>query len=229
MRKLILSSSLILSILSMAVSVSWAVPMNTDIEILNRGPGSGFNYSLIHTADCSRSLCMSGSTLYGKDFSGTLNGLLDLSGPLSLSNITGTLRASQGDVEFTGGFLNAPNGGGLTSGQLHYKFLSGDLEDESGTFYFLASQHCCSSAPFEGPNHLTPNGFTLWGNNWDITATSGGPSNRQAVIDAGMTPLGIDLVGGNYTTTPEPTSVLLLGSGLAGLAYWRKKQVKVVS
>lgn len=227
MRKLILSVTLIFLNLSLAVSASWAVSVNTDIEILNRGPGSGFNYSLIHSANCSNALCMSGSTLYGKPFTGTLNGLLDLSGPLSLSNITGMLSASQGDVAFTGGFLNASNGGGLTSGQLHYNFLSGSLQGESGTFYFLASQHCCSSAPYGGPNHLTPNGFTLWGNNWDITANSG-LNSRQAVLNAGLTPLGIDLVGkhhpGSTTATPEPTSMLLLGTGLAGLFYWRKKQ-----
>ena len=229
MRKLIFSSALSISILSMMVSVSWAVPVNTDIEILNRGPGSGFNYSLIHSANCSGSLCMSGSTLYGKPFSGTLNGELELLGPLTLNNISGTLSASQGNVEFTGGFLNAPNGGGLTSGQLHYNFLSGSLQGESGTFYFLASQHCCSSAPFGGPNNLTPDGFTLWGNNWDITANSG-LNSRQAVINAGLTPLGIDLVGrhrpGSTTSVPEPASVLLFGSGLAGLLYWRKKEVK---
>ncbi len=207
---------------------AWALPVNTDIEILNRGPGTGFNYSLIHSANCSRPLCMSGSVLYGRDFEGTLNGDLDnVWGPLTLSNIRGTLSSTQGNIQFTGGFLNGQDDG-FATGQLHYNFLSGSLQGESGTFYFLSSQLCCSSAPFGGPNHLTSEGFTLWGNNWDITA-NGGLNSRQALINAGFTPLGIDLVGGNYTTpsttaTPEPTSILLFGSGILGLVYLRKNK-----
>ncbi len=229
MRSFILNSAFIIAILFTAVSPSWAIPVNTDIEILNRGPGSGFNYSLIHSANCSGSgLCMSGSTLYGNGFFGTLNGNLDLAGPLTLNSITGLLMASQGNVQFTGGFLNASNGGGLASGQLDYNFLSGNLQGETGTFYFLATQLCCNAAPYGGPNHFTSDGITLWGNNWDITANNG-LNSRQAVLDAGFTPLGIDLVGGQYSTpkttaTPEPTSLLLLGSGIAGLLYWRKKR-----
>ncbi|MGB0910714.1 MAG: PEP-CTERM sorting domain-containing protein [Nitrospirales bacterium] len=231
MRTFILNSVFIFSILCIASTPSWAISVNTDIEILNRGPGSGFNYSLIHSANCSSALCMSGSYLYGKDLSGTLNGDLDLTTAPTLSNIRGVLTAPQGGIEFTGGFLHAVDDGGLTSGQLDYTFLSGKLKGESGTFFFLARQLCCSSAPYGGPNHLTPNGFTLWGNNWDITA-DGGLNSREAVLNAGLTPLGIDLVGGNYSTpttaTPEPTSMLLLGSGMAGLLYWRKKKAKAV-
>ncbi len=231
MRTFILNSAFIFSILCIASTPSWAVSVNTDIEILNRGPGSGFNYSLIHSANCSSALCMSGSYVYGKELIGTLNGDLDLSAAPTLSNIKGILTAPLGKIEFTGGFLNAVSDAGLTSGQLHYNFLSGDLRGQSGTFYFLARPLCCSSAPYGGPNHLTPEGFTLWGNNWDITAKSG-LNSRQAVINAGFKPLGIDLVGGNYSTpttaTPEPTSMLLLGSGMAGLLYWRKKKAKAV-
>ncbi|GJL50825.1 MAG: hypothetical protein NPIRA01_20520 [Nitrospirales bacterium] len=228
MQKIMLSAAFVLLLFSMTVSPSWAVPVNTNIEILNGGSGSGFRYSVIHSANCSSTpLCMSGSYLYGTPLTGSLNGDFDITGPLSLRNIRGTLNAPQGNIQFTGGFLNTSGEGGLTSGELQYSFLSGNLQGETGTFYFLASQHCCAGGPFGGPNHLTASGFTLWGNNWDIMANSG-LSSRQAVLDAGFTPLGIDIVGVNYTATPEPSSMLLLGSGLAGLFYWRKKQVHQV-
>ncbi|GJL63959.1 MAG: hypothetical protein NPIRA04_26130 [Nitrospirales bacterium] len=135
------------------------------------------------------------------------------------------MNAPQGNIQFTGEFLNASGGGGLTNGELQYSFLSGILQGETGMFYFFASQYCCTGAPFGGLNHLPANEFTLWGNNWDISA-SNGLNSRQAV--PGSTPLGIDIAGGNYTATPEPSSMLLLGSGLAGLLYWRKKQIHQV-
>jgi len=223
MRTFMLSVALVSSMMFTVPSLSWAIPVNTNIDIDNGQTGS-FRYSVIHAADsCSHGLCMSGSYVYGTPLQGTLNGDLDLDDSLSLNNIRGVLSAPQGNIQFTGGFLNAPSGGGLTRGQLQYSFLSGNLSGESGTFYFLARQHCCSNAFLGGPNHFTSDGFILWGNNWDMTANDG-LNSRQAVVNAGLTPLGIDIVGGNYTATPEPSSMMLLGSGLAGLLYLRKKQ-----
>ena len=65
------------------------------------------------------------------------------------------------------------NAGGNASGFLNYE-LTGSLT-QTGTFYFVGAQMCCGGAPYGGPNNLTASGFTLWGNNWDVT--TGGTKN----------------------------------------------------
>jgi|GEM_PF-6923008 len=166
-------------------------------EIQN-GSGGGFRYSGIHKIGES-------SFTYSL-LSGRLNVDLNTVGLISLTNITGTLTASQGTIEITGGELSEQSNG-FASGFLDYT-LTGALT-ESGTFNFLDKQECCSNAINDGPNHLTLNGFTLWGGN---------------IPNQSQTALGIDLVGGNYTTTPEPSTMLLLGTGLLALPFMRKKK-----
>jgi hypothetical protein len=195
----------------------WADTTPISIEI-GQGSGGGYSYSGIHEAtSCgSNNLCMGGAKLYWA-FSGTLSAVLDTD-VISLTSITGTLTAPQGKLQITGGQLSDPAAGGFASGFLDYTFLTGTLKDEAGTFYFVDSQQmCCSGAINGGPNNLTASGFTLWGNNWDIT-------NNQTRDSIKGTPLGIDLVGGQYTTTPEPSTMMLLGSGLLALPFLRKKK-----
>ena len=166
-------------------------------EIQN-GSGGGFGYSGIHEIGSSGFIY---SSLSGKLF-------VDLNtvGLISLTNINGTLTALEGTIEITGGELHEqPNG--FASGFLDYT-LTGTL-NESGTFNFLARQECCINAIYGGPNHLTSDGFILWGGN---------------TPNHGQNALGIDLVGGNYTTTPEPSTMFLLGSGLLALPFMRKKK-----
>ena len=219
MKRLILCSVLTIGFLMNWATASWSASMNINIEIQN-GSGGGFGYSTVH--GCSNPSCMSGPSLY-RPLLGYLNGDLEQNGQLTLSNIMGTLSSNQGFIQFSNGWLTADSGGGVTKGQLPYTFLSGTLSGQSGTFYFEGDAICCSGAPYGGPNHLTSNGFALWGKNWtNLNLRNQNQQNQEFI------PLGIDLVGGNYqtTATPEPTSMLLLGSGLAGLLYWRKKQVK---
>ena len=197
----------------------WADTTNITIDI-ESGSGGGFSYSGIHEATgCSNAgLYMCGNKLYWP-LTGTLNAVLNTNGITSLTNITGTLNAPQGTMIISNGELS--NASGKASGFLNYELT--DTLTETGTFYFVGAQMCCSGAPNGGPNNLTASGFTLWGNNWDVDAAQGFNS-RQYVMDNGMTPLGIDLVGGQYTPTPEPSTMFLFGSGLAGLAAWRYRK-----
>ena len=166
-------------------------------EIQN-GSGRGFSYSGIHK--------IGESSFTYSSLSGRLNVDLNTVGLISLTNITGTLTASQGTIEITGGELSKQSNG-FASGFLDYT-LTGPLT-ESGTFNFVAQQECCSRTINDGPNHLTLNGFTLWGGN--------SPTNG--------TDLGIDLVGGQYVATPEPSTILLFGTGLLALPFLRRKKV----
>lgn len=197
------------------IQPTWADPTNITIDITS-GSGGGFSYSGLHAAsNCgSNNLCMGGARLYWS-MTGTLNANLDTDGPITLANITGTLNGPQGSIAISNGNLSDPGGGGFASGTLDYTILTGSLQNETGTFYFVGDRMCCSNAINGGPNNLTATGFTLWGNNWDITA-------GQTRYDVIGTPLGMDLVGGQYTATPEPSTMLLLGSGLLALPFLRK-------
>ena len=159
---------------------------------------------------------MCGEKLYWP-LTGTLSADRD-NATFDLTNIMGTLTAGavgskMGSMEITGGSLT--NSGGNASGSFTY-ILEGNL-DEKVTFYFVGEQMCCNDAPNGGPNNLSATGFTLWGNNWNVNI-------GETKNDVDVTPLGIDLVGGQYTPTPEPSTMLLFGSGLAGLAAWRYRK-----
>lgn len=168
------------------------------VEIQN-GSGGGFGYSGIHE--------MGSSGFIYSNLMGQLDVDLNTVGLLSLTNITGTLTALQGTIEITGGELSR-NANGWAEGFLDYT-LTG-LLNESGTFNFLARQECCINAIYDGPNHMSLDGFVLWGGN--------SPNHGQSA-------LGIDLVGGQYIANPEPSTILLFGTGLLALPFLRRKKV----
>lgn len=192
--------SLLLGILFFVAGVQplWADSTGY-IEIQN-GKSEGFRYSGIHKTGSS-------SFIYSP-LEGKLNVDLEMNagGLISLTNINGTLNASQGQIKITGGKLSQQENG-WASGFLHYT-LTGYL-NESGTFEFMDQQECCNMAINDGPNHLTLDGFTLWGGN---------------TYRHGTTDLGIDLVGGQYIANPEPSTILLLGTGLLALPWLRRKK-----
>lgn len=222
--------SFILGILVFVTGIQpiWADTTSISIKI-GEGSGGGYSYSGIHAATgCSKyGMYMCGDKLYWP-LTGTLNADLNTNGTTSLTNITGTLNAPQGTMIISYGELS--NASGKAAGFLNYELT--DKLTETGTFYFVGKQLCCNGAPYGGPNNLTASGFTLWGNNWDVRNSTWNGAvqpeyhflNKSAVMAKGFTPLGIDLVGGQYTTTPEPSTMMLLGSGLLALPFLRKKK-----
>lgn len=210
--------SFILGILVFVTGIQpiWADTTSISIKI-GEGSGGGYSYSGIHAATgCSKyGMYMCGDKLYWP-LTGTLNADLNTNGTTSLTNITGTLNAPQGTMIISYGELS--NASGKAAGFLNYELT--EKLTETGTFYFVGKQLCCNGAPYGGPNNLKASGFTLWGNNWDVTAGQ----TRRTALDNNRTPLGIDIVGENYTTTPEPSTMMLLGSGLLALPFLRKKK-----
>ena len=190
--------SFLLAVLFFMTGIQPLLAFTHHVNIQN-GSSGGFGFSGIHKLGSSNFIY---SLLEGRlDFDLSQTGDL-----LSLANINGTLIASQGKVEITGGELSQlqqPNK--FASGFLDYElFDSNGGSKEAGSFTFLAKSECCSSALLDGPNHLTSEGFILWGGDGEN--------------------LGIDLVGGRIIANPEPSTILLFGTGLLALPFLRRKK-----
>ena len=216
LQSIIRTSVLACALTGLCAATSWAGPVKITIE--PSGNLGGFGYSLIHAATNqmgSSGYYTGGSHKYD-NISGYLLGVLaGTPGSLNLSGITGVLTANivgaPGSAIFTitGGLL-AQQGDVFVDGFLDFT-LSAGPDPGSGRFYFDAINFMKNGT---GPNRLTETTLVLWGNNWDYEGNE---------LRPGSGALGIDLKG-SIQPVPEPSTMILLGSGLVGLVGWRYRK-----
>lgn len=132
-----------------------------------------------------------------KPLNGVLTADLDTSVGIKLSNIMGVMTGPNGTVEITDGMIDT-NPGPNPSGYFDYQITDpGNALAGlalSGTLTFLAS---------ENANILNMSFLQLWGG--DITNEDKGMDFRANIV-------------------PEPSTMILLGSGLIGLVGWRYRK-----
>ncbi len=142
---------------------------------------------------------------------GSLSGTWDGS---NLYNISGMLNGYHGSINITGGSIAANGAGSLDlSINRYYSTYTGTI-----SFY--------DSGYYGGwyNNSVSDTYLNLWGGSY-LNMTWTAPWSEHA-YDFGDWWVGIDLWGhGTPTTTvPEPTTFALMGLGLLGLGFARKKQ-----
>ena len=146
--------------------------------------------------------------------SGNVTGAWDGS---SLSNITGSLTGNHGSVSITGGSLMANGAGSLDVSINRYNSAY------TGTISFHDSGY------FGGAydNSVSENSLNLWGGSW-LNKTWTSPYSGNS-YNFGNWWVGLDLNGnGTATATvPEPATFALLGLGMLGLGFAKKRKEQI--
>ncbi len=202
MKQQLIKLSLIGAMLFLVPVQSWAMPITVDINVQN-GSFPGFTATFIHKNSTA------GGTAKFKELEGKLLGILDVQGGvLKLNDIKGKLTSAKG--KFKGSTVTIHNGSITDSpstrawGSFSYSVFAikygspySNHNITNGTFTFFNNQ----PANFLRPHATTPE-------LWELQLWGGDPTNKK----------GMDFRA-NIVENPEPTTILLFGTGLAGLGF----------
>jgi hypothetical protein len=162
------------------------------------------------------------------NFAGTLqsavNGTTSITGTFSLDSATGNMTSYQfADGSFTYTPVNSAVFAVNPGGEIFYVISTSICTGDVGSSCAFLALDFLSSANFSSLTFQAPFGpiFGSAACSGTITVVTG-PSNCGAVSGSSLSPFASGSVT-PVTAASEPTSLLLLGSGLLGLALFRRR------
>jgi hypothetical protein len=94
-------------------------------------------------------------------------------------------------------------------------------------YYLHPDPKCGSEGPQPATVTLSPTGVVTFGNTLGASGTGTFPGGNTFVIDVAYsdsTPTNPDIEDWTFTRAPEPSTISLLGLGIAGVGFMRKRK-----